>query len=67
MSRAHWVAAALAAFALLLALPGCGKYGKPVRKSRAFAASPVAETSGASLSLLGSARDSAQEKKPGAR
>jgi len=47
MKGARRLAAALAGFALLLPLAGCGKYGKPVRKSRSFAASFGAEGSGA--------------------
>jgi hypothetical protein len=70
MSGAGRVAATVAGLALLLPLAGCGKYGKPVRKSRAFAASSgpqwhgaVQAGQGAVQAGQGEAGERAQEKK----
>ena len=77
MSGAGRIAATVAGLALLLPLAGCGKYGKPVRKSRAFAASSgpqwhgavqagqgaVQAGQGAVQARQGEAGERAQEKK----
>jgi hypothetical protein len=67
MSGAGRIAATVAGLALLLPLAGCGKYGKPVRKSRAFAASSDPEWHGAVQAGQGEAGGRAQEKKRAGR
>ncbi|MBW2275705.1 MAG: hypothetical protein JRG96_20800 [Deltaproteobacteria bacterium] len=70
MRGSRRLAAALVALALLPPLSGCGKYGKPVRKSSTFSAESAAQTTGGfgewPASATGRAQD-AQEKKPGDR
>jgi hypothetical protein len=68
--RAQRLAATSAVLALLLPLAGCGKYGKPVRKSRTAAASFAPERASTLHAISGAPQyriEDAEEKKAGDR